>query len=136
MNSAPFDAVYVQFCEPLDKEYKIYTNVRLFKTIITASALHPLRVLNLKVPPCKSNPDSQEFNFETWDNWAKHTSPNPNVKVYIGAPGSKPSAGEGYVDAAALAKIVQSVQAKYANTLGGVMIWDIDSAFCMSPEIC
>jgi chitinase len=82
--------------------------------------------------PCKSNLDPQEFNFETWDNWAKHTSPNPNVKVYIGAPGSKTSAGEGYVDVAALTKIVQSVQAKYSDSFGGVMVWDNDSAFCTS----
>ncbi|KAM5539271.1 hypothetical protein V8D89_007144 [Ganoderma adspersum] len=69
-----------------------------------------------------------EFNFATWDKWAKTKSANPNVKVYIGAPASPSAAGEGYVGPATLAKYVADAQKKY-DTFGGVMLWDADTAY-------
>jgi len=69
-----------------------------------------------------------EFNFATWDHWAKTTSPNPNVKVYIGAPAGPKAAGSGYVDADALISMAKSVQSQYSS-FGGVMLWDADTAF-------
>ncbi|KAI0819264.1 glycoside hydrolase [Trametes gibbosa] len=68
-----------------------------------------------------------EYNFATWDNWAKTKSANPNVKVYIGAAGSSDSAGEGYVDVNTLASYVSSAQQKYSS-FGGVMLWDASTA--------
>ncbi|KAJ8496865.1 hypothetical protein ONZ51_g855 [Trametes cubensis] len=68
-----------------------------------------------------------EYNFDTWDKWAKTKSANPDVKVYIGAPGSKDSAGQGYVSAERLAEYVSDAQEKYSS-FGGVMIWDISTA--------
>ncbi|KAK9419952.1 putative Glycoside hydrolase superfamily [Seiridium unicorne] len=42
---------------------------------------------------------SQErFNMDTWDNWAKTTSKNPNVKIFLGVPANS-GAGGGYVSA-------------------------------------
>ncbi|KAI0789960.1 glycoside hydrolase superfamily [Abortiporus biennis] len=69
-----------------------------------------------------------DYNFATWDNWAKTKSANKNIKVYIGAPGSPDAAGEGYVDATTLANYVKSAQQKYSS-FGGVMLWDADSAY-------
>ncbi|KAJ2637845.1 Chitinase 2 [Coemansia sp. RSA 1286] len=69
----------------------------------------------------------QGFNYDAWDTWAKTQSPNKNVKIYIGAPGSQSAAGRGYVDAPTLNTIVNSVRGSY-GTLGGVMTWDASQA--------
>jgi len=69
-----------------------------------------------------------EFNFDTWDNWARTQSPNPDVKVYIGAPGSANSAGDGYVDVETLTEMAQQMQQTYSS-FGGVMLWDADSSY-------
>lgn len=62
------------------------------------------------------------------DNWAKNTSPNKDVKVYIGAPASANAAGEGYVDIGTLINYAQNAQRQYSS-FGGVMLWDADEAF-------
>ncbi|KAI0671345.1 glycoside hydrolase [Trametes maxima] len=69
-----------------------------------------------------------DYNFDTWDNWAKTKSANKNVKVYIGAAGSSDSAGEGYVSASKLAQYASDAQAKYSS-FGGVMLWDASTAY-------
>ncbi|KAJ2857505.1 Chitinase 2, partial [Coemansia asiatica] len=69
----------------------------------------------------------QGFNYDAWDKWAKTQSPNKDVKIYIGAPGSQSAAGRGYVDASTLNTIVNSVRGSY-STLGGVMTWDASQA--------
>ena len=91
------------------------------------------------VPPPRSADNNycglnykSEFNFATWDKWAKTKSANPNVKVYIGAPASPSAAGEGYVGPATLAKYVADAQKKY-DTFGGVMLWDADTAYSEIP---
>ena len=71
---------------------------------------------------------TQEYNFATWDNWAKTTSFNKNIKVYIGAPASPDAAGTGYVNSSTLAQYVSQAQSKYSS-FGGVMMWDMDTAF-------
>jgi len=69
-----------------------------------------------------------EFNFDTWDNWARTKSPNRDVKVYLGAPAGPKAAGNGYVDANTLANVARSAQGKY-KSFGGVMLWDADVAY-------
>jgi len=71
--------------------------------------------------------NTSNWNFGSWDNWAKTVSPNKNVKVYIGAPASSAAAGSGYVDAATLGKIAATTRAQYSS-FGGVMFWDISQA--------
>ncbi|KAF8898406.1 glycoside hydrolase superfamily [Infundibulicybe gibba] len=93
LNSAWFDAVYVQF----------YNNF------------------------CETSAP-WDFNFGTWDDWAKNQSPNPDVKVYLGAPASAQAAGDGYVDADTLNTIAQQAQKQYSS-FGGVMLWDADVAY-------
>jgi hypothetical protein len=62
------------------------------------------------------------------DNWAKTVSPNPNVKVFIGAPASSSAAGSGYVSASTLATIIQQTGSEYSS-FGGVMLWDMSQAY-------
>ncbi|KAJ7239143.1 glycoside hydrolase family 18 protein [Mycena rebaudengoi] len=72
----------------------------------------------------------QNFDFSTWDEWAKTVSPNPNVKIFIGcyvlwhprAPGG------GYVDATTLGSIALQTRMLYSS-FGGVMLWDASQAY-------
>jgi len=68
------------------------------------------------------------WNFATWDAWAKNTSPNKNVKIYIGAPAAPTAAGSGYVDAATLASIAKTTRSQYSS-FGGIMLWDASQAY-------
>ncbi|KAG8218074.1 glycoside hydrolase family 18 protein [Butyriboletus roseoflavus] len=69
-----------------------------------------------------------DWNFATWDNWAKTVSPNPNVKVFIGAPASSSAAGSNYVDASTISTIIEQTRSKYSS-FGGVMLWDMSQAY-------
>lgn len=69
-----------------------------------------------------SNGQAQGFNFKKWDQWARTTSKNKNVKVLMGVPASKDAAGSGYVDGDQLRAVVKYSQ-KF-KSLGGIMIWD------------
>ena len=74
------------------------------------------------------NPEFQIFDFSVWDNWARTVSPNPNVKLYIGAPGSSQSAGQGYVDIDELKDYAVRTQQNFTS-FGGVMFWDASTAY-------
>lgn len=74
---------------------------------------------------------SQQFDFSIWDEWARTVSPNPGVKVYIGAPGSAKAAGQGYVNITLLQEYALDAQKNY-STFGGVMLWDASDAYGMS----
>ncbi|KAI0724269.1 class III chitinase [Cerioporus squamosus] len=71
--------------------------------------------------------NSNGFNFGIWDIWAK-SSPNPNVKVFVGAPASSTAAGGGYQDAATLATILKNTRNRFPS-FGGVMMWDASQAY-------
>ncbi|KAJ7042588.1 class III chitinase [Mycena alexandri] len=96
LNSAKFDAIYVQF----------YNNPCGLQTYPTVSG----------------------WNFGIWDQWARTLSPNPNVKVYIGAPGALSAAGGGYVDIATLSSIAVQMRKSFPS-FGGVMLWDASQAY-------
>ncbi|KAI0823065.1 class III chitinase [Trametes gibbosa] len=68
------------------------------------------------------------FNFGIWDIWARTVSPNPNVKVYVGAPASTTAAGSGYQDPATLANILKTTRNRFPS-FGGVMMWDASQAY-------
>ncbi|KAI0052333.1 glycoside hydrolase family 18 protein [Auriscalpium vulgare] len=68
-----------------------------------------------------------EYNFATWDNWAKTLSANKNIKVYIGAAASSEAAGDGYVGPNTLATFAKNAQ-KTWSSFGGVMLWDASEA--------
>ncbi|EGW34608.1 uncharacterized protein SPAPADRAFT_60044 [Spathaspora passalidarum NRRL Y-27907] len=65
------------------------------------------------------------FNWDTWSSYAKSTSPNKNIKLYLGLPGSTASAGSGYADLSTVQQAVSSI--KGDPSFGGISIWDISS---------
>ncbi|KAG2184468.1 hypothetical protein INT43_000377 [Umbelopsis isabellina] len=67
------------------------------------------------------------FNFDTWDNWASTQAKNPNVKVYLGVPGSTSAASSGYVPYSTLTTTIDSL--KSYKSFGGVMMWDASQAY-------
>ncbi|KAG2206238.1 hypothetical protein INT47_007251 [Mucor saturninus] len=71
---------------------------------------------------------SGSFNFNTWDTWAKTTSPNKNVKILLGLPGSSAAAGSGYVPFGQLQPIVKDLSNTYSS-FGGVMLWDASASY-------
>ncbi|CAO3587987.1 unnamed protein product [Absidia cylindrospora] len=81
-------------------------------------------------------PSGSNFNFDTWDNWAKTVSKNKDVKVFLGLPGSPTAAGSGYLTFAQIQSAVASVQ-KYSS-YGGVMFWDASQTYSntqVSPNL-
>ncbi|KAJ7244644.1 glycoside hydrolase, partial [Mycena haematopus] len=69
-----------------------------------------------------------DWDYSSWDTWAKTVSLNRNVKVFIGAPASSTAAGSGYVDATTLGSIALSTRASYSS-FGGVMLWSACTSF-------
>ncbi|KAF8898407.1 class III chitinase [Infundibulicybe gibba] len=71
---------------------------------------------------------ASNWNFGIWDNWARNTSPNKNVKVYIGAPASSTAAGSGYVGISTLSNNAVQMRKSFPS-FGGVMLWDASQAY-------
>ncbi|KAK0465287.1 glycoside hydrolase family 18 protein [Desarmillaria tabescens] len=71
---------------------------------------------------------ASNWNFGIWDQWARNTSLNPDVKVYIGAPASSTAAGSGYVDIGTLSSIAVQMRNSFPS-FGGVMLWDASQAY-------
>ncbi|KAK8093331.1 chitinase [Apiospora hydei] len=69
------------------------------------------------------------YNFDTWDTWAKQTSKNKNVKVLIGIPANT-GAGGGYQPASAIASVVAF--SKQYSSFGGIMMWDMSQLYANS----
>ncbi|KAJ3554495.1 hypothetical protein NM688_g3080 [Phlebia brevispora] len=69
-----------------------------------------------------------DWDFGSWDNWAKTQSPNPNVKIYLGVAAMAAVADYGYVDIGTLTPIIQQTQSQYSS-FGGVMMWDASAAY-------
>ncbi|KAL6304162.1 class III chitinase [Sparassis latifolia] len=72
--------------------------------------------------------DASGWNFGIWDIWARTISPNPNVKVYIGAPASSTAAGTGYQNISTLSSIAITTRNSFPS-FGGVMLWDASQAY-------
>ncbi|CEG69456.1 hypothetical protein RMATCC62417_05530 [Rhizopus microsporus] len=71
---------------------------------------------------------SSSFNFQTWDRWARHSSPNKNIKVFLGLPGSSAAAGSGYVPYRSLSPVVNKLYTTYSS-FGGIMLWDASAGY-------
>ncbi|ESX02076.1 hypothetical protein KL918_003619 [Ogataea parapolymorpha] len=68
----------------------------------------------------------KQFNWDTWANFAANTSPNKDIKLYLGLPASSTAASTGYVDVDTVKSALESID----NTnLGGIMLWDASQAF-------
>ncbi|KAF9354064.1 Chitinase 1 [Mortierella sp. AD094] len=74
------------------------------------------------------------FNFEQWDTWAKTTSINKNVKIYLGVPASKTATNAGYVTPERLREIVDTIRCRYSS-FGGVMLWDMSQLYGSIDEV-
>ncbi|KAF9452543.1 carbohydrate-binding module family 5 protein [Macrolepiota fuliginosa MF-IS2] len=103
LNSANFDAIYEQ--NPIIS-HRFYNN--------------PCGLQNFN--------SASNWDFGIWDNWARTISPNPNVKVYIGAPASSSAAGGGYVSPDTLSNIAVQMRKSFPS-FGGVMLWDASQAY-------
>jgi len=84
---------------------------------------------------CSSNIAGLAPSDHDRDHWARNTSPNPDVKVFIGAPGSPETVGQGYVDIETLSNIAQDTQNRYPS-FGGVMLWDACAAYSKCTLLC
>lgn len=72
------------------------------------------------------SPD-QQFNFDTWDNWASTKAVNKNVRVFLGTPASRSAANGGYLGPSLLPQVVDACK-RYAS-FGGIMMWDASQAW-------
>ncbi|KAG6816202.1 hypothetical protein H0H87_007751 [Tephrocybe sp. NHM501043] len=111
ISAVGFDAVYIQ-CKYI---------IALGRAFSILPALTILLKFNNY-----DNPSA--WNYGVWDHWAKTTSPNKKVKVYIGAPAAESAAGVGYVPAETLGAIARETRAKYSS-FGGIMLWDASQAY-------
>ncbi|KAI8083176.1 glycoside hydrolase superfamily [Halteromyces radiatus] len=68
-----------------------------------------------------------QFNYDTWENWAKKKSKNKNVQLFLGIPASASAAGSGYVPLSDLVKTISKL--KSSPHFGGVMMWDVSQAY-------
>ncbi|GME85364.1 unnamed protein product [Ambrosiozyma monospora] len=78
-----------------------------------------------------NNPCSVDgtFNWDTWADYAANKSPNKNIKIFLGLPGSQSSAGSGYIDLSSIKSAVNGDIAAKNTNFGGVMLWDASSSY-------
>jgi len=69
----------------------------------------------------------KQFNWDTWADYASNTSPNKNIKIYLGLPGSSSAAGSGYVDISTVKSTLSTIGS--SSAFGGVMLWDASQSF-------
>ncbi|EGW33729.1 uncharacterized protein SPAPADRAFT_59094 [Spathaspora passalidarum NRRL Y-27907] len=69
-----------------------------------------------------------QFNWDTWLNYAQNTSPNKNVKLFAGLPGSQTAAGSGYVAPNLVSNYI-TPQLMSSPYFGGISLWDASQAW-------
>ncbi|RKP36530.1 glycoside hydrolase superfamily, partial [Dimargaris cristalligena] len=77
---------------------------------------------------CGVNHYPAQYNFQTWDTWARTVSINPNVSVLVGVPGGPAAAQSGFVAASTLQTIIADTRQRYPS-FGGVMVWEASMAW-------
>ncbi|KAK4228584.1 endochitinase 33 [Podospora fimiseda] len=70
------------------------------------------------------NSEQFNFNFGTWDTWARNKT---GVKVLLGVPGSASATGSGYISGDSLKEVVRYV--KGFASFGGIMVWDMSQVY-------
>ncbi|KAF2264740.1 family 18 glycoside hydrolase [Lojkania enalia] len=72
--------------------------------------------------------EQPNFNFKTWDEWARGTSKNRNMKVLVGVPANSRAAGAGhYISPEQLRPVLEF--SKQFSSFAGVMMWDASQAY-------
>ncbi|CDO92867.1 unnamed protein product [Kluyveromyces dobzhanskii CBS 2104] len=75
----------------------------------------------------------KQFNWDTWTDFADNTSPNKDIKLYLGLPASASAAGSGYIsDLSLLESTVKTIGQN--SHFGGIMLWDASQAFTNEVE--
>lgn len=70
----------------------------------------------------------KQFNWNDWEKYASTVSPNPNIKLFLGLPGSPRAAGSGFIsDLALLQNTVNSI--KSTKNFAGIAIWDASQGY-------
>ncbi|KAA1474325.1 glycoside hydrolase [Dentipellis sp. KUC8613] len=77
-------------------------------------------------PGCELN-NTEGFNFNVWDEFARNGSKNPDLKVYLGAPASSKAATTGILGMDDMQSLITSTQVKF-KSFGGVMLFDVSAA--------
>ncbi|AJV56198.1 Cts1p [Saccharomyces cerevisiae YJM1355] len=71
---------------------------------------------------------SGQFNWDTWLTYAQTISPNKNIKLFLGLPGSASAAGSGYIsDTSLLESTIADIAS--SSSFGGIALWDASQAF-------
>ncbi|CAI4035195.1 hypothetical protein SMKI_12G3430 [Saccharomyces mikatae IFO 1815] len=71
---------------------------------------------------------SGQFNWDTWLTYAQTVSPNRNIKLFLGLPGSASAAGSGYIsDVSLLQSTIGEISS--SSSFGGIALWDASQAF-------
>ncbi|CAI4645423.1 BAQ_1a_G0037510.mRNA.1.CDS.1 [Saccharomyces cerevisiae] len=71
---------------------------------------------------------SGQFNWDTWLTYAQTVSPNKNIKLFLGLPGSASAAGSGYIsDTFLLESTIADIAS--SSSFGGIALWDASQAF-------
>lgn len=70
--------------------------------------------------------EETNFNFETWNDWAKTISANP-VQILSGVPANTGAAGTGYLPVSSLGQII--AYCKQFSSFVGIMMWDASQAY-------
>lgn len=70
----------------------------------------------------------KQFNWNDWEKYASTVSPNPNIKLFLGLPGSPTAAGSGFIsDLTLLQNTVNTI--KTTKNFAGIAIWDASQAY-------
>lgn len=70
----------------------------------------------------------EHFNWDTWLKFAQNISPNKNIKLFLGLPGSSTAASTGYIpDLDVVKSTVDSIVG--SDHFGGIAIWDASQCF-------
>ncbi|CCD26758.1 chitinase NDAI_0I01890 [Naumovozyma dairenensis CBS 421] len=70
----------------------------------------------------------KQFNWDTWLNYAETISPNSDIKLFLGLPGSSTAAGSGYIsDLTTLESTISKISS--TSHFGGIALWDASQAF-------
>ncbi|KAF5099906.1 hypothetical protein D0Z03_000909 [Geotrichum reessii] len=68
------------------------------------------------------------FNWATWEEYAAEyaASTNPNIKLFLGLPGSTSAASSGYSSVSTVQTVLSSI--RLSKFFGGIMLWDASQA--------
>ena len=67
------------------------------------------------------------FNWDTWQDYATNTSPNKDIRLFLGLPGDSSSAGSGYSSASDVKSYLSDI--KSDKNFGGISLWDAASSW-------